>query len=667
MLSRFIQAMAVAAMLASPLALAQKKTAADYTVEDFMRRAEYQSMVLSPDGQKLAAGVPYKGRQNLVVIDLGKRTRSIITAFETQDAATFWWVNNQRLCFRAADGQAVTGGFNYRGTYCVDSNGQNLRDFSQLGIRNPSIGRFRTITPAALLPGDTDEMIVAMTDRSEDSVDLFRLDSRNGKYEIITYDSPGDVKRWVLDHDFVPRIAVSDPERKRGQAAKRLVWYRDGKDAKWEKIAEVELIGSGWAMSADFEPIAFDYDNTTLYVSANPAGRDRAAIYKYDTKARKLGELVFEDANVDVTGGLVFSRVKRKLMGISYQGAKPVTRWLDDDMDKLQKSVDARFKDTHNAITLPRAVEGNALIYSYSDVNPGEYRLYDKARNGVEEIAKTRGWLDPALMSERRFIKYKARDGREIPAYVTIPKGSDGKNLPLIVNVHGGPWARAYTWTSWGRWPDAQFFASRGYAVLEPEPRGSTGWGHDLFASSFRQWGLAMQDDINDGALYLASQGIVDKSRMCLFGGSYGGYASAMGITRDPDLWKCAAPFVAVTDLFLFQDVVYSDIAQGSDFFETDFKKMVGDSKDDREMFTRSSPVKQAGNVKGAIFLAMGGSDVRVPQVHGDAFYNAVTKAGGKIEYKVYPGEAHGFNKDENVFDFYSRLEKFFAENLKKK
>jgi dipeptidyl aminopeptidase/acylaminoacyl peptidase len=303
-------------------------------------------------------------------------------------------------------------------------------------------------------------------------------------------------------------------------------------------------------------------------------------------------------------------------------------------------------------------------VLSFSDVDPGMFHLLDREKVSIEPLMKTREWLDPALMSERKFITYKARDGLTIPAWVTIPRNSSGKNLPLIVHVHGGPWARVYSGASqWGR-PDAQFFASRGYVVLEPEPRGSLGFGKEHYTKSFRQWGLTMQDDITDGALHLVKEGIVDKSRMCLFGGSYGGYASAMGVVKDPELWKCAAPFIAVTDLFLLQGASYTDAA---DFGESEyFKKMVGDPRADKEMLTRSSPALNGSRVKAPVLLAMGSEDVRVPMVHGTAFRDAVKSGGGKVEFVVYDGEAHGWNKDENVFDFYRRLEKFFAENLRK-
>lgn len=269
-------------------------------------------------------------------------------------------------------------------------------------------------------------------------------------------------------------------------------------------------------------------------------------------------------------------------------------------------------------------------------------------------------------MQERRFVMYKARDGLNIPAWLTVPPGVDAKNLPLVVHIHGGPWVRSYHGIQWGRWPTAQFLASRGYAVLEPEPRGSTGFGAKHYQLSFKQWGLSMQDDITDGALHLVKEGIVDKNRMCLFGGSYGGYAALQGLVRDPNLWKCSHAYVAVTDIELKQTVTWSDTARYSDYYQTDFKRWIGELPADRARFDATSPAKNADKIKAAVMLTMGGQDIRVPLIHGTTFRDAMEKAGKPIDYKVYLDEGHGFNAPENVIDFYTRTEQFFATHLGK-
>jgi acetyl esterase/lipase len=656
-----IPTLALAALLAFGAAGAvAQKTAKDIPVETFFKRAEFTQMSLSPGGGRLAALAPLKGRNNLVVIDVARRTRNVITSFEQYDVANFFWVNDDRLCLRVADGQDVTGRFTYRGFYCIDHDGKDIRDFNRMN------GKIVSINPVYLPEDGSPEFIASINLRTQYSVDLYRFNSITGRTTHLTFDSPGEVSRWVLDRSQVPRVAISSPDFDRRpdptKYQKEVVWYRDGEGAKWEKLWEYDSL-AGQPMGEMVYPIAFYYDNRTLYVATNRGGRDKQAIYKYDTKTRQFGDLVFGHTLIDVNGGLVFSPSEKKLLGVRYDAEMPSVYWFDAAMDRLQRQVDATFPKTTNAISLPRNGGQKALVFASSATDPGTYHLLDRAKPSLEPIARTREWIDPEIMPERRYIKYTARDGLEIPAWLTLPRGSSGRNLPLIVNVHGGPFTRGYSGIEWGRWPEAQFFASRGYAVLEPEPRNSTGFGAKHFRSGLKQWGQAMQDDINDGALHLVKEGIADKSRMCIHGGSYGGYAAAMGVVRDPDFWRCGTPFVAVTDLIVKMTASESDAP--AEYLRTDVRHLVGDIDKDRAMLEKYSPARHADRVKVPVLLAMGSDDRRVPIVHGNRFNDALVAAGKKVEYVVYPGEGHGFNKDQNVFDFYRRLEKFFAENLK--
>lgn len=659
-------------LFAQPAAAPKKyERAADIPVDVFFRRAQYSDVELSPDGSKLAAVVPLNGRGNLIVIDLKTQKTTTISSFKSEDVSNFEWINNNRLYLESADLSEATGSIFILGAYAVDADGSNLRDMSyplergstrqarKSSLQLSSLGsRLRIMSRTN---DESGEVIAQIYGRSQNSADVYRYDTKTGTAKLLTFDTPGNVYLWVVDRNLVPRIAVRSEERTDPTKPRQsTIWHRAGEGKPWEQIG----IASSSDVAGGITPLAFDFDNQTLYVSSN-VGLDKRAIFKYDIAGKKLGEKLVGHPLIDLNSGLIFSRKKNSLVGIRFSADKEETAWFDDELGKLQSAMDRTLPGAVNIIAYAPDSERYTLIHSRSDTNPGEYYLYDAETKKLQLVARTRSWLQPELMANRRYVKYKARDGLEIPAWVTVPRGSEGKKLPLVVHIHGGPWVRAYHGTAWGRWPVAQFLASRGYAVLEPEPRGSTGFGRKHYMSSMKQWGLAMQDDITDGALHLVNEGLVDKNRMCLYGGSYGGYATLQGLVKDPDLWRCGVAYVAVTDLELMQTVQWSDTARLTDFYETDFKRRVGDKDADREQFLKTSPAKNADKIKADVLLVMGAQDIRVPIVHGTAMRDALQRAGKPVEYVVYNDEAHGFNKHENVVDFYTRVEKFLEKNLK--
>jgi dipeptidyl aminopeptidase/acylaminoacyl peptidase len=680
MRTTLISLLSLSFAVASPIALAQPATApaqpakyakaADIPVGTFMQRSRYSQVVLSPDGSKLAAVTPINNRDNLVVIDLATRKSNVITGFKDLDVSSFLWINNSRIYLRTADLSEATGIPNFRGAYAIDVDGTSLRDMSnpldrtaERMTRADSVGG-RGMAGFRILSRTFDgspDVIAEMYGRTTDSADVYRYNTKTGKYTLLTFDSPGNVTRWVVDRNLVPRVAVRLEERTAPNKPRvNTIWHRAGEGKPWEQIG----IASSSDAAGGIIPLAFDFDNQTMYVSSN-LGQDKRALYKYDITGKKIGEKLAQHPLIDLEGGLIFSRKKQSLVGIHYSAGQRDTSWFDQDLGSLQANLDRALPGATNIINFADDSERYTLIFSQSDAHPGSYYLYDAEARKLEHVAETREWLPAELMATRKFIKYKARDGLEIPAWVTVPRGSEGKKLPLVVHIHGGPWVRSYHDVAWGRSPAAQFFASRGYMVLEPEPRGSTGFGRTHYMKSMKQWGLAMQDDITDGALHLVAEGVADKDRMCLYGGSYGGYATLQGLVKDPDLWRCGVAYVAVSDLVLMQTVTWSDTARLSDYYDTDFKRRVGDKDADREQFQKTSPAQNADKIKAPVLLVMGAEDQRVPLIHGTTMRDALEKAGKPVEYVVYNNEAHGFNKHENVVDFFTRIEAFFGKHLK--
>jgi dipeptidyl aminopeptidase/acylaminoacyl peptidase len=616
-------------------------------VETFMKRAEYEAMSISPKGDRLAALVPLKGRDNLVIVDLVKKTRNVITSFERDDVINFSWINNDRIFLRVADGKDALGRATYRGTFAVDVDGSNLRDLTKL----------RNLAPLRTIPGDTaGEILVTMNERARRTADVYKLNTKTGRFELISFESPGEVESYVMDWNNVPRVATITSS----ETTETTVWYRDSADAKWTELLKNPPDNAQDSINV----LGFDSDNKTLVVSSN-VGRDKYAIYKYDPAAKKLGALIFEHPMIDIEGGIIWNRAQKTIAGIRYSADIRSTKWFDESMESLQKQVDSTLSSTTNVLSFNGDTENKkTLIITSSDTDPGRNYLFDPVQKALEPLPDRRPWIDPAHISPRKFMPYMARDGLKIPAWVTIPKGTNGKNLPLVINVHGGPNARVYSANPWGRYTESIFFANRGYVVLEPEPRASTEFGRKHLSAGYKQWGMAMQDDITDGIMYLVKEGIVDKNRVCIYGGSYGGYASLQGIVKDPDLYKCSLPWIAVSDLLMLQTEMTSDSNQSRFNQDIFYNRTIGNRKTEKEMLMKVSPVYNAKVIKTPVLIAMGSNDVRVPLKHGTDMRNALNEAGVKNELVIYAGEAHGFNKQENIEDFFKRAEKFFAEHI---
>lgn len=611
-------------------------------VEKFFKRPDFRTGALSPNGKLLGVLAPFSGRINLAVIDLEKRQLLRTTSFENNDVFNFYWVNDHRLVFTVADLEEASGKIRSKGIYAANIDGSDAR--------NLSLER-RLLAFLSSLPNAGDDILVESNERDAKSLDVYRLNTRTGRKTLLTFDNPGEVRKWLLDQNQVPRIAISYNDDK----GLITTYHRNDADARWTSIESHEENNPHW------EPLGFDFDDKTLFVASN-IGRDKRAIYTFDPDKKALKGPIFEHSKVDVER-VIFDRSKKKAVGFFYDADKPGTKWIDSDWIELQSKVDQALPGRINRLSKGRDNDQSFLIYSYSDTSPGELLLLDAKNLKMEQVADFRSWLNSQEMSERRYIEYKARDGLVIPAYLTIPKSSNGKNLPLVVDIHGGPFVRGETH---GFDDLAQFLASRGYAVLQPNFRGTTGMGIKHFQSGWKQWGLAMQDDINDGVDALISEGVVDKNRVCLSGGSYGGYATLVGLAKSPSKFKCGIAYVAVTDLEILQSATWSDTNRAEEKKGTErfYKTQIGDPDKEKDLLRANSPLLLAEKIQAPVMLAFGGDDQRVPLIHGEKFRAALDKAGKKYEWVVYEGEGHGFNKDANRFDFYKRFENFLKANL---
>jgi len=648
-MKRFLALIAAWAVLAPALAADDKPP-----IESFFKLPQYSAMTLSPDGRTIAALAPLNGRQNVVVLDVEKRAARPVTGFATRDVVTVGWINNKRLLLRTGTLGTRDSDFRGGGLMAVDSDGSASRLVGEGVDEQLAAGARMVYRPIALvrtLPGDTDDIIaseiVLNADMRSEPGPLFRIDTRTGRRTILSTGKPdsGPSENWIVDRNGIPRVFF--------MASKNLakVYYRKNADSPWQKLDEFStLSGDQWT------PVGVSEEDGTLYV-ISWRGRDKGTLMRYDPEKRSFGEVLAAHPQVDMRS-LVRTRAG-VLLGATFDADKRGVAWFDEGLAKMQSAIDRALPNTVNSLAWSDDRQ-RFLITARSDVLPASFYLFDVKSGKLEWLADSRPWVDPKKMSPMTPVRYLARDGLEIPAYLTVPKGSGGKNLPLVVVVHGGPWVPG---DDWSYDPEAQFLASRGYAVLQPNFRGTTRYGWKHFSSSFKQWGLTMQDDITDGVQWAINEGVADPKRVCIYGASYGGYATMMGLAKTPDLYKCGINYVGVTDLDLFVNATWSDFAY-SEFLKYEVKDMFGDWDRDRAQLKATSPVELAARIKAPVMMAYGAADIRVVPEHGTRMKAALEKLGAKPRWMMVDGEGHGFRDLANQVMFYGEMEKFLDENI---
>ncbi len=647
---------------AAPAAAQPAVAAAAPPVEAFFSNPLLADAELSPSGRYLAALSGAPGRRDiLVVVDLQENKATPVASHSDVDILHFQWVNDGRLMFNVSDKRIGPGGaYLASGLYAVNRDGSGMRQLaSRSGGRREASQIVDKMLPwhTTMLgqrgAQDSDEVYVVSSDPEQSertgTTRLLRLNTVTGR--TVAVQPPGPVDSWMLDNDGEPRIAL------RAAAGTTSIHYRDPANGSWRVIAQYPTYAGS---TGGFTPVGFGADGT-LYVRAH-AGKDAAALHTLDLATGKVNpQGVVVMPGYDFNGGLVSRR--GKVLGVAVETDAPGNIWFDKEMGAIQQSVDKLLPGVVNLISVAsRADAPWVLVHSLSDVQPLAYYLYHPASGKLNPIGSSREGINASQMGRQDPVRYKARDGREIPALLTVPAGGANKNLPLVVLVHGGPYVRG---NHWGWNGDTQFLASRGYAVLEPDFRGSRGYGTAHFRAGWKQWGLAMQDDIADGARWAIAQGIADPKRICIAGASYGGYAALMGLVKEPDLFKCGINYVGVTDISLLFNGHWSfDSDLTDDWKIHGMPLMIGDPVKDAAQFKATSPIEQAAKITQPLLLAYGAVDKRVPLYHGNKFRDAVAAHNKSVEWVVYEDEGHGWTKPENRFDFWTRVERFLGKHI---
>jgi dipeptidyl aminopeptidase/acylaminoacyl peptidase len=680
---------------ASGSAAAPPAPAAPLPIEAFFGPEELGEIDLSPSGRWLAVGVQPAGlRRGLALYDLhGSEPPRELARFADMDIGDFHWVGDDRLVFDVLDTHRGSGDQRRgSGLFSVHRDGSDLTQHVLMQwSRNPGQGtrasrrldatHALSHVPRQQTPGAESVIVRGARHPNAPFGDwvLKRLNIVSGQVQALNAAEPADVRRTWFDAAGHPVLALA-------QADGRMTVHERGRDANgaltrsWTRLLTTDALDAPW------QPHSLDRLGR-LYVT-QPQGPNGEAVLKRFDRSRGQPEPAALAAvpGFDFTGRLIEEEADGAdpVLGIRVLTDDWTTVWLHPELAALQQVIDARLPGRSNVLTCRRCREADrtVVVVSSADRQPGEIWLWRGAvpaptqagasaqastatsastATAWRRIGASRPAIDPQRMAEVGFTRFAARDGLEIPLWVTMPPGlTDPARAPAVVLVHGGPWVRG---GRWGWSPMQQFLASRGYVVLEPEFRGSTGYGDKLYRAGWQQWGRAMQDDLADAVQWAVQRGLVDPGRVCIAGGSYGGYAALMGLVRQADVFRCAAAWVPLTDVrWLLREGSPDDWSDETR--SALLPRLLADRLRDSALITQISPIEQVQHIQAPVLLAWGEEDTRTPPAQAQALHRALVAAGREPQAVGYKGEGHSWLQTATRVDFARRLEAFLAASL---
>ncbi len=601
--------------------------AAPLPMEDFFKNPQQAYFQISPDGKFISFTKPYERRMNIFVQQIGADSAVRATSVTDRDIWSYWWKGNNRLLYL----QDFGGDENFH-IFGVNPDGSNLTDLTPFeGVRANVVD--------GMSDHDTD-ILVSLNKENKEVFDVYRLNTVTGELTLVAK-NPGNVSTWITDHNYNIRLAIVT------DGVNSSIMYRDSGEGEFRNIMTV-------GFKDTFQPLFFTFDNQHIYALSD-LGRDRQALIRYDLANNQEIEQLYEHPEVDVSS-LTYSRKRKVLTAIGYTDWKSQRKVLDPVMEQYYKILDDRFPGYETYLTYSNRDEDIWIARTASDRSLGSYYLFDTRSGSITKLADRNPWLPEDQMAQMKPVTLKSRDGLTIHGYLTLPNGVEPKNLPVVVNPHGGPWYR----DTWGFNPEVQFLANRGFAVFQLNFRGSTGYGKTFWQASFKEWGKKMQDDITDGVTWLIDQGIADPKRVAIYGASYGGYATLAGLAFTPDLYACGVDYVGVANLFTFM----STIPPYWELYRQMMYEMVGDPVKDSVLMAEASPVYHVDNIRVPVLVAQGANDPRVNINESNQIVDGLKKRGIEVVYMVKENEGHGFSNEENTFDFYRAMEEFLTKQL---
>lgn len=596
-------------------------------MRDFFRNPQVTNYQISPNGKYIAFLKPWETRLNIHVQSIGKTTIKRVTSVTERDIHWFHWANDNRLVYPLDKG----GDENYH-IYAINRDGSDLIDLTPYSDTRAML--------INLLKYNSGYMLITINNRDKRHFDAYKVNVFTGDLELLV-ENPGNISNYFADHEGKLRLATTS------DGVNTSILYRETSDDEFKVVLTTNF-------REGLEPKFFTYDNRYIYASSN-LGRDKQAIVVFDPATATEIDKIYEHPDVDVWA--ITESDKRKIItGVGYFTDKRHYSFFDEKRRNMQLFLESKLPGVDVNIMSENLEETRHIVRTFSDKTLGDIYIYESEKNSLTHLSAVSPWITADYMAEMEPISYKSRDDLTIHGYLTLPKGVEPKNLPVVINPHGGPWGRDF----WGFRSTVQFLANRGYAVLQMNFRGSTGYGRKFWELSFKQWGRTMQNDVSDGVKWLIEEGIADPERVGIYGGSYGGYTTLAGITFTPELYTCAVDYVGISNLLTF----FNTIPPYWDQYRAMFYEMVGNPDTEIELLKAASPVFHVDNIRAPLLIAQGANDPRVNKAESDQIVDALKKRGIDVPYMVKDNEGHGFSNEENRFEFYRAMEQFFAKHL---
>jgi dipeptidyl aminopeptidase/acylaminoacyl peptidase len=602
----------------------------------FFDNPEIAGAQISPDGQWLSYLKPYQGKLNIYVKRFGSDEERRMTTDTIRPVLGYFWAVDASKLLYVQD----KGGNEQFHIYAVPLAGEGTPEARDL---TPYEGvRAIIFDVPRELP---DRILVGLNQRNPSLFDAYWLDLATGALTLVA-ENPGRFGGLLPDKDNKVRVAVAQ-----GPLGETEIHFRETEQSPWRLVAS-------YPAAESVDPLRVHPDGRRLYMSSNHGDTDLQQLVLLDLYSGQTEALESDpEGQVDL-GEAVFSELSDSLIATAYVGDTvriyPKDAETARDIENLRKLHDGT--PNINSMTL----DERKMIVSYdSPTDPGATYRYDRDSGQAEFLFRPRPWLDPAQLTGMQPVSFASRDGLTIHGYLTLPKGAEARNLPMVLLVHGGPWARDV----WGYDPEAQLFANRGYAVLQVNYRGSTGYGKAFYNAAVKQFARAMHDDLIDGVKWAIDQGIADPQKIAIYGGSYGGYATLVGVTFTPEYFACGVDYVGPSSLIT---LIESFPPYWRPFMEGSWFRHVGDptKPEDREDLRSRSPLFFVDRIEDPLFIAQGANDPRVTKVESDQMAIALRDRGVKVDYLVAANEGHGFANADNRLALYRSMERFLGDCL---